>query len=410
MKYRESFISLKKIFNQVEDVIQIPGSKITIYNHTFQSNNSSILPGASQYICKKHGKVFFEKHRLDNKVYFRNSHESLRTEDCDISDNREFRYTIFKEGDSQKAKDFILLFHGLNEKYWTKYLPWAKKLVELTGKAVVLFPIAFHMNRSPAEWSKPKLMQIISNERKEHFTSVVDSTFANAAISARIQMLPQRFFWSGLQSYYDAVQFVEEVRKGINPFIDKNAGVNIFAYSIGSFLAEIILMTNHENIFNKSKLFIFCGGPTIDRMYPVSKYILDSDANISLYSFFIEHLENEFKRDERLSHFFNEDHDAGKYFKAMLCYQKMKDLRESRFMQLKDQIAAVALKKDEVIPPIEVLNILKGDYRDIPIPVDIFDFTFQYNHISPFPNSSDVEDEVDYYFNKIFEIAAGHLG
>ncbi len=410
MNYRETFILLKNLFNQVQDVIPIPDSKLNFINLNFQSNNSYILPGASVYNCNKHNKVFYEKHHLDNKVYFRNSHESLKTEDCDIIENRNFRYTILKNKDNKKTKDYILLYHGLNEKYWTKYLPWAKKLVELTGKAVILFPIAFHMSRAPAEWSKPKIMQLISEKRKEHFTSIVDSTFANAAISARIQMLPQRFFWSGLQTYYDTVQLVNEIRNGNNPHIDENSDVGIFAYSIGSFLAEILLMTNHENMFDKTKLFIFCGGPTIDRMYPVSKYILDSDANIALYSFFIEHLENEFKNDERLSHFFNEDHSAGKYFKSMLCYQKMKDLRERRFMQLKNQISAIALKKDEVIPPIEVLNVLQGDYRENPIKVSIYDLPFKYNHISPFPNNSDITDEVDYYFNKIFEIASAHLG
>lgn len=265
------------------------------------------------------------------------------------------------------------------------------------------------MNRSPAEWSRPKIMQLISEKRKEHFPTIVDSTFANAAISARIQMLPQRFFWSGLQTYYDTVQLVNEIRNGHNSYIDENSNVDIFAYSIGSFLAEILLMTNHEGIFNRTKLFIFCGGPTIDRMYPVSKYILDSDANIALYSFFMEHLENEFKDDERLSHFFNEDHSAGKYFKAMLCYQKMKDLRESRFMQLKNQISAIALKKDEVIPPIEVLNVLQGDFRENPIAVSIYDFPYKYNHISPFPNNLDIAEEVDYYFNRIFDIASAHL-
>jgi len=409
MDYRETFISLKGIYNLQDDVISIPGSDINIYNQDFSSDNSDILPGAEKYICKKHGKEFQEHHGVDNKIYFQNCHESLKVADCNITGNKEFRYSIFKRKGEGKAEDAIILFHGLNEKHWDKYLPWAKKLVELTGKAVILFPIAFHMSRVPVEWSKPKLMQIVSSERKKHFPTIVDSSFANAAISARIQMTPQRFFWSGLQTYYDIVQLIYEIRDGKNNFIDKNAGINFFAYSIGSFLSEILLMTNHGNLFNDSKLFIFCGGPTIDRMYPVSKYILDSDANIALYSFFIEHLENEFKIDERLSHYFNDDHFAGKYFKAMLCYQKNKKFREARLMQLKDNIAAVALRKDSVIPPIEVLNILKGDFREIPIDVKVMDFPFEYSHVTPFPNDAKIEKEVNKSFNEVFEIAAEHL-
>ena len=409
MDYRETFLSLKQTFNIVENKNAITGSNITIFNQEFISESCDILPGNDKYICMKHKKEFRDCHSLDNKEYFQNFHESLKVADCNIVENKKFKYSIFKKDEQNKAKNVILLFHGLNEKYWDKYLPWAKRLVELTGKTVILFPIAFHMNRAPVEWSKPKQMQIVSDERKKHFPSVVNSSFANSAISARIQMTPQRFFWSGLQTYYDVIQLVKEIRDDKNKLIDKDAGIDFFAYSIGSFLAEILLMANHENLFLDSKLFIFCGGPTIDRMYPVSKHILDSDANIAMYSFFIEHLENEFIKDNRLSHYFNDDHQAGKYFKAMLSYQKMKEFRQNRLMQLKDQIAAIALKKDEVIPPIEVLNILKGDYREIPIEVKVLDFPFDYTHVNPFPNKADISDSINKSFNEVFELASAHL-
>ncbi len=409
MGYRDTFVSLKQIFNILDDKIKIPGSNISIYNQEFISESSGILPGTDKYICKKHKIEFQDCPFIDNNEYFQNYHESLKVADCNIIENTKFRYSIFKKDEQNKAKNVILLLHGLNEKNWDKYLPWAKRLVELTGKMVILFPIAFHMNRAPVEWSKPKQMQIVSDERKKHFPSVVNSSFANSAISARIQMTPQRFFWSGLQTYYDVIQLIKDIRDDKNKLIDKEAGVDIFAYSVGSFLAEILLMANHEDLFLKSKLFIFCGGPTIDRMYPVSKHILDSDANIALYSFFIEHLENEFKKDKRLSHYFNDDHLAGKYFKAMLSYQKMKKFRENRLMQLKDNIAAVALTKDDVIPPIEVLNILKGDFREIPIEVKVLDFPFEYTHVNPFLNKVEISDAVSKSFNEVFELASAHL-
>jgi hypothetical protein len=130
-------------------------------------------------------------------------------------------------------------------------------------------------------------------------------------------------------------------------------------------------MANPLNYFADSKLFMFCGGSTLDRMSPNSKFILDSDATIAIYSFYTERLESELKLDKRSAHYFNGNHISGTYFKSMLSYKKNKDLRENRFTELSNRIYAVALKKDDVIPPNEVINTLQGDYRNIPIKVDI---------------------------------------
>ncbi len=88
---------------------------------------------------------------------------------------------------SIKTNGAIILLHGLNEKDWNKYLPWAYKLMKLTGKQVVLFPIAFHMNRSPAKWIDPRFLRTANKERKQIFPKVANSSFANIALSARHQ-------------------------------------------------------------------------------------------------------------------------------------------------------------------------------------------------------------------------------
>ena len=205
------------------------------------------------------------------------------------------------------------------------------------------------------------------------------------------------------------MQIVQQIRSGQHEHISSNAHTNFFAYSIGSFLAQILMMANKDAVFSDSRLFNFCGGPTFDRMYPVSKYIIDSEALIALYSFFVEHLENEFKRDTRLAHFFNEGHQSGIYFKAMLSNRKLKDLREARLRELSTQIMAVALKKDNVIQPSEVLNTLNGDFRDIPIPVHIMDFPFEYSHVAPFPIRNSIAEEVNRSFDQVFNLVASHL-
>jgi alcohol dehydrogenase YqhD (iron-dependent ADH family) len=144
-------------------------------------------------------------------------------------------------------------------------------------------------------------------------------------------------------------------------------------------------------------------------MSPNSKFILDSDATIAIYSFYTERLEAELQLDHRIAHYFSEAHPAGLVFKMLLSYQKNKEAREQRFRELQDQLYAVALKKDDVIPANEVLNTLKGDYRDIGTRVKVMDFPFNYTHINPFPIDAAIEQLVDKSFTEVFEMAAGYL-
>ena len=144
-------------------------------------------------------------------------------------------------------------------------------------------------------------------------------------------------------------------------------------------------------------------------MSAASKYILDSEANIAVYSYFIEHLEQEQKKDKRLKHYFSKLHPEGTYFKCMLNFHKMQSLRENRFNELSKQISAIALKKDIVVPPPEVQNTLQGAERKIPIKVKVLDFDYKYDHITPFPYLESIAEQVDKQFIRVFKAAARHL-
>jgi len=405
MTYEETYKHLQKLYDPLAPVISVPGSDLAIYHEKFFSQWWEMLPGAKEYRCAEHDIVFQEDLEARQRTIAAPYPESLKHDDIEIVENKEFSYVVFRKADPRRSTGVILMFHGLNEHYWFKYLPWAKKLVELTGKAVVLFPIAFHMNRTPPAWSNSRSMNVVTTTRRAQSEAIMNSSFANAAISARLEMIPQRFFWSGAQTFDDVVRLVSGIRSGSNPLIAAGSSIDIFAYSIGSFLAEILLMANPDDLFTASRLFMFCGGPTLDRMSPSSKFILDSDATIAIYSFYSERLESELRHDRRIEHFFSE-HPAGIMFKVMLSYQKNKEVREKRFRELQNQIYAIALKKDEVIPPSEVLNILKGDYRDIGVPVEVLDFPFPYDHITPFPLDQKNEWLVDEAFNSVFNKAA----
>lgn len=409
MSYFQDYVSLQDAANPDADQSDVPEHDITMRRLAFNSVARDVLPGAASYRCSCHQRRFEGWWPSQDNAMFWPADGSLHMPDCDVESNSRFRATLM-EPKHGIANGVILLLHGLNEKRWEKYLPWALRLLQQTGKAVLLFPIAFHMDRTPAAWSDPRRMAKVCAERRAAFPSIVGSSLANAAMSSRLHMLPQRFFWSGLQTYEEIVGFIRELRAGAVDGLPADITVDFFAYSIGAFLSEILLMADEDGLFSASQLFLFCGGPTLDRMNPTSRYIIDSEATIALYSFFNEHLENEFNRDPRMAHYFKEEHPAGPAFRSMLSYHKLHDEREKRIRELAPRIRVAALRKDSVIPPGEILNTLQGSYRDIPVPVDVLDFPYDYSHVQPFPVNEALESEVDAAFSSVMNLAAGHLG
>lgn len=376
-----------QLHDYLKDRVSFSGERIpleggmSVHNHAFHSRHASFLP--------------------DGHGHGEPAGDVLDVADSLVEENRSFTYHVFQPDHVRKSTGMVLLFHGFNEKHWHKYLPWAAKILELTGKTVVLFPIAFHMNRAPLAWSDFRLMHAISKRRKKEFPDVLHSSLLNAAISSRLHRNPQRFIWSGLQTFHDVRDFVELCKNGEHPLFAKNPTVDIMAYSIGGFLSEVLLLGNPGGLFSETRLFMFCGGPVFNRISPVSKFILDSEANVRLYSFVVEHLESHLKHDPKL---FSHLHDAsGVAFRSMLSYKFMADFREERFRKMSDRIAAIALAGDEVIPPYEVENTLKGRNRDIPINVQTFDFPYPYKHEDPFPAVAGIADQVDGSFNTVFQ-------
>lgn len=396
MEYIDLHNYLKKIVNYENKEIVID-EKIIVQNYNFESAYRFLLPGGTG------NQDSYEYCTAADPDYEPDIIQSMINKcDAEIMENIKFRYHLFRPKGDNKVNHVILLFHGFNEKYWAKYLTWAKTLVEETGKAVLLFPIAFHMNRAPLSWSDSRQMFAISQQRKERHPDVLCSTLSNVAISTRLHNKPQRFIWSGLQTYYDVIDLVEQIKAGLHPAIEKDASIDFFSYSIGSFLAEILMMTNKDGYFSESKLCMFCGGAVFNRLSPVSKFILDSEANVSLYSYVVEHLESHMRRDELLHHYLSDAHPEGVNFRKMLNYKCLTEPREAVFNQMSKQILAITLAKDTVVPAYEVINTLQGVKRNIPIKVDILDFPYPYKHEDPFPALDTIADSVDEHFHRTF--------
>ena len=340
-------------------------------------------------------------------VFGPNSAHLLATGDLAVQENLHFDYFVVRAPSTRRSSGALFLLHGLNEKSWEKYLPWAKLLALMTGKAVILFPIAFHMNRAPAEWSDPRAMMRVAAERRAAYPGEASISFVNAALSSRLQFGPQRLFSSGLQTYGDVVGLVDQIRSGTHPLFGRAPTVDFFGYSIGAFLTEILLMQNPSNLFGSSHAVLFCGGTTLGSMSPVSRYIMDGEASREVAGYYERQLKDEDARSGFLAKVVYRMQSLGTLFLSMLFNDKLKGYRDARLASVGNRLQAIALRQDRVMPAprvTETLEIARTSAR-----VTLLDFPFPYAHEQPFPLLDRFRKEIDEAFDLVFRRAAQTL-
>lgn len=331
------------------------------------------------------------------------SEEKIILDEGGEKENSTFRYAVLVPK-IRKNPEVIILFHGLNERHWDKYLTWAHHLVTATGKAVILFPLAFHMNRSPELWSSPRTMTKVASIRKAKSEQLENSCFANAALSLRMEYTPEMFPISGIQSYFDVIKLVATIKSDNHPLLSNVSSVNIFAYSIGALLAEVLLIANPASLFSGERAFIFCGGATFDETDGNSKAIMDSKAceNLKTYLSNLTTVDSHISIPHHVAHLLP---NAWRVFISMIRYENDKEYRREAFDHLEGRLIAVGLKKDKVIPANAIVKTLS------PGTAFVEDFPFEYSHEKPFPISKDKNDEaVQNAFETILSRAALHLG
>jgi len=399
----DNTILTRKHYDQNVDSARINKHSLDTYTYDFKSTAYSELPLTGEYSNKDDSfKALMKYYLLNNSYTNRFIFKMLETADRDVEENNQFTYSILKPPGTSLMHKAILLLHGLNEKRWDKYLPWAEALARKTNSAVILFPIAFHMNRAPAEWSNPKLMIHVAEERKKLFPALKTCSFANTAISHRLQFAPQRLLLSGAQSFFDTVKLIKQIRKGSVPVIDKNSELNIFGYSIGVLLAEILLTVDPEGLFSDSRLCAFCGGAVLDNSNPVSRVILDGEAFKEVTRYYNNFVAGHYEGDEIISSLEKRHGRLLESFKTMLQYKRYQKKRKSIFVKLSDRIMSITLKKDRVMPPGSVLKVLQGKNF-------VFDFPYTYSHENPFPSMFDHYNSVQHQFEIVMNEAASFL-
>jgi hypothetical protein len=374
MEYTKTYSELKGLFSQEKKEIVIPGSSVKIANVDFTSDVTENI--------------------------FLNSSDKL------IPENISFSYPVFIPANTE-SKKVILLLHGLNERSWIKYLAWAYYLAMNTGSYVILFPISFHINRSPDSWKDPRAMVSFLKDRNSSIRDIKMSSFANIALSERLTEDPMRFFNSGYQTTLDITRLFSSIREGRHPLIPSTTKIDIFSYSIGAFLAEIILMGNPLGLFSSSKLFIFSGGSVFSNMKGTSKLIMDSRAFDKIYSYYLNDFEEKLKVRNPLTDFLRNS-QIGMAFRSMIDTGRLKSFRETTLNNIRHRIHSVTLLKDSVIPAKGVVSTLRNTKRnDI---VEVWDFPYEYTHENPFPVFDNMlSQKVDRCFDDLFLSAKSFL-
>jgi pimeloyl-ACP methyl ester carboxylesterase len=302
-----------------------------------------------------------------------------------------------------------VLLHGLNEKSWNKYLPWAARLAEQTGRPVILFPIAFHMNRAPRTWSNPREMIGVSRERRRLFPGVEASTFVNAALSHRVQFAPHRFVTSGLQSYYDVTDLVRGIRSGNDALFSEGARVDVFGYSIGATLAQLLLMSDPAGLFADSRAFLFCGGSVFDRTNPVSKAIMDGEAYRGLQGFLSRLVSNARSAVPRGVEVVRAGLWEVEVAKSLLFVDRLRSVREKAMDAISSRVAVLGMMKDRVFPSSGIEESwTAGNGRKI-VDITVGDPAYAYAHERPFPVNANESGEVDRFFSEVMSQASAHL-
>lgn len=377
MGYTELYQSLKSEFLSEKCESKVLKSGVIIHCFQFESD-------ADQSFC---GSLYPSDHQ-----------DIFSKPDSDFEINKVFKYMIFDPGNGDKYDQAILLMHGLNERYWFKYLTWAHEMALSMNRPVILFPLAFHINRSPEDWNSRFVLSTALPLRMNETSNDHTTTVANLALSNRLSKHPIRFLTSGKQSADDIVKLVQNIRNGEHPLFNQNAVVDIFAYSIGGFLAQVLFYSNRNLLFEKSKLFLFCAGSYFDEMYGVSRVIMDKTAFEIMYRYYTVELNNDCKRNANLENYLKYN-TMGIAFYAMLSKQFNYNYNRNINSQIGRRIKAYALKEDKVIPANAIKNTLEDN-----IPVIIDDFPFEYIHENPFPlyHEDDKIRLVDEAFNKVF--------
>jgi pimeloyl-ACP methyl ester carboxylesterase len=379
-----------------------------LYNLSFISANAGHLLGWSNYRCEAH-QLEFAGEAVDGEIA-----------DNLIEENIKFRYPLVRKASSgqrsgqtvQRHNRVIILLHGLNERSFSKYLPWAYQLWAGTRTPVLLFPLTFHVNRVLPAWAKT---QREIYERRSQLAGNEGAYRFNAVISDRLAARPERFFWGAVQSYLDLVDLARTIRSGGHPHFTPDARIDLFGFSAGGYLSLLLMLENPEDLFKDSRGIVFASGVPSRDLNLLSPFILDLAAEIAMMRLYVKNLDT--LSSARMRHWF-EAHGEGRWIKALSGLRTDRTRLEERLKQVSSRLLGITNLNDDVMPTGSMLNTLQGLNRDTGVEVSGFEMGV---HESPFVCANHQEpprrfiteflDEERYgaVFEKFIESAVAHF-
>jgi pimeloyl-ACP methyl ester carboxylesterase len=360
LRHTDYFRISKRIRHQTDwadhTPLNFPEEGADLYYLSYSSANYHYLLGQRHYRCAEHGLSFAVDANAETPS------------DNQIVENIHFKYPLLRERGSisslPRHTRVTLLLHGLNERSFGKYLPWAYHLWGQGGAPVLLFPLTFHVNRVLPAWGQQQLdsfkrrQQIADNENVHRF---------NAVISERLDAYPERFFWGAIQSYWDLIDLARQIRGGLHPHIAPEARLDFVGYSAGGFLALLLLLENHEDLFANSRACLFSTCAAIRDLNLSSPFIVDGEAENTLMKLYVRHLER--SAGERMRHWL-EHHGEGQWARAFSGLLPDRSRLNARLSELAPRLLGFANPNDRVIPQGAMLNSLQGVLRDTGVRVE----------------------------------------
>ncbi len=352
--YRHIAQSIRNTTEWDDEVpLAFPEEGADVFNLSFRSRQAAHLLGQPTYRCEFHEKDFAGEPASDG------------TADCGLKDNLEFRYPLLRShGEQARSRHLIILLHGLNERSYSKYVPWAYQLWRQTGAAVALFPLSFHVNRVEPNWGR-ELKQHLARRQEVPRNENVHAF--NCVLSERLDTHPERFFWGGLQSYGDVTDLVRQIRAGEHPYVDPAAQIDLLGYSAGGYLSLGLMLGDEDGLFKDSRCVLFASGAVLRSTHLSTRLIMDMACEISLMKLYVRFTQR--LATPRLAHWL-EEHEEGRWFRALFGEESERARLEARLKEISPRLVAIANSNDDVIPAGAVLNTLQGLHRDTGVRVE----------------------------------------
>jgi pimeloyl-ACP methyl ester carboxylesterase len=357
----------KKVFSDDSESASFPDLGIDAFKLLFHSHNAGHLVGAGEYRCSEHGITF-------------NDEPVEETGDAAIAQNNVFRYPLIREarsgGGLKRHHHAIILLHGLNEGSFSKYVPWACDLCRAAGTPVLMFPMAFHMNRVLPAWAS---QQLATAQRRGGLDGNDCAHRFNAVISERLNHRPERFFWGAVQTYLDLVDLAREIRSGRHAHFTEAARIDVIGYSAGGYLALFLLLDNRDDLFADSRGVVFASGVPFRDLDLASPLILDLTAEVALMKLFVKNFDP--PHSARVQHWI-ESHREGRLMRLFCGQRAQRTALEAKLREIAPRLLGITNVNDEVIPVGSMLNTLQGVKRDTGVPVREFELGVHENPFS----------------------------